>query len=115
MLNELLKQANGDLRVAEGREKAKAGDFKGARIKIDDYETIQIIDELTGELKTLGVIATESHWFMVGDNFKNKVDKLEQLTGEKFEDIVKKENIEITITERVSKRNGRNYLDFKFA
>lgn len=114
MLKELLKQANGDLRVSEGREKAQAGDFKGQVIDVVDYETMQIVDEFTGELKTLGVIATESHWFMVGDNFKGKVDKLEQLVGRKFTDILKEENIEVSITEKTSKRNGRKYLDFKF-
>lgn len=113
MLNDLLKQANGELRVSQGREKAKPSDFKGQIVEVVDYERIEIVDSYTGEPKVLGVIATESNYFMVGTNLEGKIEKLETLAQKSFNEILSENKIEISITEKVSK-NNRNYLDFKF-
>ncbi len=112
MLKELLSQANGELRVSQGREKVTATDLVGQKVKIDDAEKIEITDSITGEVKELIVIGSGEKYFMAGSNLLDKIVRLENLTNEPMEKIFKDNVIHVDIESKKSK-NNRNYINFK--
>lgn len=110
---------NGGLPFMVGRDSKLLKDLidenKGKVLNIDNFGTMELPNQETGELQNVGVFTVredEKNFFFGGSVITDTLCKLEKIVGDDWEQILK-EGIPVTLEERKSKRNNRIYNNLR--